>query len=152
MFCKYKILFETVGCSCSCRRRLDWKNRTCSNRQCAAFEQNVETSTRQWDVRVELSDCTGGICNFRLKAAAAEQLIGHSVRVNQINQPIKCKLYSCFFILCSFWDLFCSILSAGRKVCRSKHDRENGDEVDISTGSLQDILQGDTLLIFLSSM
>eukprot|EP00112_Aurelia_sp_Birch-Aquarium-sp1_P009119 Seg2024.6 transcript_id=Seg2024.6/GoldUCD/mRNA.D3Y31 product="Meiosis-specific with OB domain-containing protein" protein_id=Seg2024.6/GoldUCD/D3Y31 len=62
---------------CSCKRIISKKTGICNNDHCVSSNQNPVI--KQLDLRIDLSDVTGGMANFKLQGINAEKFLGHNV-------------------------------------------------------------------------
>ena len=79
------IVFVTFLLSSACKRRVDHNTGVCVNPTCTSSDplqlqaNNMQTTFQEFDFRVDLSDHTGGIGNFRLQGDVAEKVLGCTV-------------------------------------------------------------------------
>lgn len=66
-------------CSGCCKYSIDPQLLTCSNTSCSNQHQTQNSTSKQIDLRIDISDVTGGMPNFRLKGSIAEKTIGCTV-------------------------------------------------------------------------
>ena len=75
--------------SSACRRVVDRETGSCTNEKCYSIlhestndgkqQFNQQTTVKKMNIRVDISDHTGGISNFRLSGFIAEKLLEHNV-------------------------------------------------------------------------